>query len=48
LEDAADMAPPYLQFVQDMASCFITLTEYNGKLTLMDSILRLQAFRFKI
>jgi hypothetical protein len=48
LEDAADMAPPHLQFVQEMASRFMTLTEYNGKLTLMDSILRLRAFGFKI
>jgi hypothetical protein len=42
------MALPYLQFVQEMASHFITLTKYNSKLTLMDSILRLQVFRFKI
>jgi hypothetical protein len=48
LEDAAGIAPPYLQFVQEIASHFITLTEYNGKLTLIDSILQLQAFRFKI
>jgi hypothetical protein len=26
----------------------MTLIEYSGKLTLMDSILRLRAFRFKI
>jgi hypothetical protein len=26
----------------------MTLTKYNGKLTLIDSILRLRAFRFKI
>jgi hypothetical protein len=48
LEDAADMALPYLEFVQDMARCFMTLTEYNGKLTLLDSILQLRAFGFKI
>jgi hypothetical protein len=48
LEDAADMAPPHLQFVQQMASCFMTLTEYNGKPTLIDSILQLRAFGFKI
>jgi hypothetical protein len=48
LEDAADMAPPHLEFVQDMARRFMTLTEYNGKLTLMDSILRLRVFGFKI
>jgi hypothetical protein len=48
LEDVVDMALPYLQFVQEIASRFMTLTEYNGKLTLMDLILRLQAFGFKI
>jgi hypothetical protein len=42
------MAPPHLQFVQEMASRFITLTKYNGKPTPIDSILRLRAFRFKI
>jgi hypothetical protein len=39
---------PYLQFVQEIASYFMTLTKYNSKPTLMDLILRLQAFRFKI
>jgi hypothetical protein len=48
LEDAAAMAPPHLEFVQDMANRFMTLSEYNGKPTPMDSILRLRAFGFKI
>jgi superfamily II DNA helicase RecQ len=47
-EDAADIAPPHLEFVQDMANRFMTLIEYNGKPTPMDSILRLRAFGFKI
>jgi hypothetical protein len=47
-EDAADIALPYLEFVQDVANWFMTLIEYNGKPTLMDSILRLRAFGFKI
>jgi hypothetical protein len=47
-EDAAAMAPAHLEFVQDMANRFMTLTEYNGKPTPMDSILRLRAFGFKI
>jgi hypothetical protein len=48
LEDAADIAPPHLEFVQDMANRFMTLIEYNGRPTPMDSILRLRAFGFKI
>lgn len=48
LGEAADMAPPHLEFVQEMANQFITLTEYNSKPTPMDAMLRLQAFRFKI
>ena len=48
LGDAADIAPPHLEFVQEMANRFMTLTEYNGKPTPMDSILRLRAFGFKI
>jgi superfamily II DNA helicase RecQ len=48
VEDAVDMAPPHFEFVQDMAKRFMTLTEYNGKPTPMDSILRLRAFGFKI
>jgi hypothetical protein len=47
-DDAADIAPPHLEFVQDMAHRFMTLIEYNGKPTPMDSILRLRAFGFKI
>jgi hypothetical protein len=47
LKDAADMAPPHLQFAQEPASRFMTLTEYNDKPTPMDSILRLRAFGFK-
>jgi hypothetical protein len=47
-EDAAVMAPSYFEYVQEMANRFMTLTEYNGKLTPMDAILRLRAFRFKI
>jgi hypothetical protein len=47
-EDAEAMAPPHLEFVQEMASRFMTLTEYNGKPTPMDYILRLRAFGFKI
>jgi superfamily II DNA helicase RecQ len=47
-EDAADIAPPHLEFVQDMANRFMTLIEYNGKPTPMDCILRLRAFGFKI
>jgi hypothetical protein len=34
--------------VQDIAKRFIMLTKYNSKLTLIDLILQLQAFRFKI
>jgi hypothetical protein len=47
VEDAVNMAPPHFKFVQDMAKRFMTLTEYNGKLTPMDLILRLRVFRFK-
>jgi superfamily II DNA helicase RecQ len=47
-EDAAAMATPHLEFVRDMANRFMTLIEYNGKPTPMDSILRLRAFGFKI
>jgi hypothetical protein len=47
-DNAADIAPPHLEFVQDIANRFMTLIEYSGKLTPMDSILRLRAFRFKI
>ncbi|KAL5371306.1 hypothetical protein DPSP01_014356 [Paraphaeosphaeria sporulosa] len=46
--DAADIAPPHLEFVQEMAKRFMTLTEYNGKPTPMDYILKLRAFGFKI
>jgi hypothetical protein len=47
-EDAAVMAPSYFEYVQEMANRFMTLTEYNGKPTPIDAILRLRAFRFKI
>jgi len=47
-EDAAAMAPSHFDFVQEMAQRFMTLTEYDGKPTPMDTILRLRAFGFKI
>ncbi|KAH7074972.1 hypothetical protein BKA63DRAFT_414993, partial [Paraphoma chrysanthemicola] len=47
-EDAAAMAPSHHQLVQEMANRFMTLTEYGGKPTPMDTILRLRAFGFKI
>jgi hypothetical protein len=47
-EDAAAMAPSHHQLVQEMANRFMTLTEYGGKPTPMDAILRLRAFGFKI
>jgi hypothetical protein len=46
--DAANIAPPHLEFVQEMANRFITLTEYNGKPTPMNAVLQLRAFGFKI
>jgi superfamily II DNA helicase RecQ len=47
-EDAAVMAPSHFEYVQEMANRFMTLTEYNGKPTPVDAILRLRAFGFKI
>jgi hypothetical protein len=47
-EDAAVMAPSHFRYVQEMANRFMTLTEYSGKPTPMDAILRLRAFGFKI
>jgi hypothetical protein len=47
-EDAAVIALCYFDFVQEMAKQFMTLTDYDGKLTLMDAILQLKAFGFKI
>jgi hypothetical protein len=42
------MALCYFDFVQEMAKQFMTLIDYDGKLTLMDAILQLKAFGFKI
>jgi hypothetical protein len=42
------MAPCHFDFVQEMAKRFMTLTDYDGKPTLMDAILQLKAVGFKI
>jgi hypothetical protein len=46
--DAANIAPPHVEFVQAMANRFMTLTAYNGKPTPMNAVLEMRAFRFKI
>jgi hypothetical protein len=38
-DDAADIALPHLEFVQDIANRFITLIKYSSKPTPIDSIL---------
>lgn len=47
-ETAAEMAPGHYDFVRDMANRFMTLEQYGGCPTLIDAILRLRAFGFKI
>ena len=47
-EDAAAMASGHYTFVQEMSQRFMTLSQYGGKPTPMDAILRLRAFGFKI
>jgi hypothetical protein len=47
-EQAVAMAKTHLDFMQEMASCFMTLMAFNGRPMPMDSILRLQVFGMKI
>ncbi|KAL6154866.1 hypothetical protein ACJQWK_00890 [Exserohilum turcicum] len=42
------MAVTHFKLVQDMCHRFMALTDYNGRPTPMDAILRLRAFGFKI
>ncbi|KAJ6194071.1 hypothetical protein J3E72DRAFT_199128, partial [Bipolaris maydis] len=47
-EKASNMAASHFELVQDMCHRFMALTDYNGRPTPMDAILRLRAFGFKI
>ncbi|KAI1676246.1 Superfamily II DNA helicase [Pyrenophora tritici-repentis] len=47
-ETASNMAVTHFELVQDMCHRFMALTDYNGRPTPMDAILRLRAFGFKI
>lgn len=48
LNDAKALAQTILSYVQEMASQFMTLMQFNGRSTPMDTILRLRSFGLKI
>jgi hypothetical protein len=45
---AAKLALSYYNFIQNILNCFITLEQYSSKLTLINIILQLRIFSFKI